>query len=59
MSGSAPAIDPVCGMSVDPVTATQKAEHDGTTYSFCGPGCRKAFMANPAKYLDASYRPHM
>jgi Cu+-exporting ATPase len=51
--------DPVCGMDVDPVDATQKAEHDGKTYYFCGPGCRKAFEAVPGKFLDPAYKPSM
>ncbi|MFO1121776.1 MAG: heavy metal translocating P-type ATPase [Hyphomicrobiales bacterium] len=45
-------IDPVCGMTVNPKTATLKAEHGGQTYYFCSAGCRTKFTANPAKYLD-------
>ena len=55
-SGDDPAksvIDPVCGMSVDPHTATLKAEHGGRTYYFCSTGCRTKFIADPLKYLDA------
>lgn len=37
------AIDPVCGMTVDLATATFTLEHDGTTYAFCAPVCRKVF----------------
>ncbi len=51
--------DPVCGMEVDPRTATQKLDHQGQTYVFCAPGCRKAFAAEPQKYLDPDYQPHM
>ncbi|MFO0987834.1 MAG: heavy metal translocating P-type ATPase [Alphaproteobacteria bacterium] len=43
--------DPVCGMSVDPATATEKAEHAGTTYYFCCDGCRTMFEAYPARHL--------
>ena len=46
-------IDPVCGMKVDPHTATEKAEHGGRTYYFCSAGCRTKFIADPLKYLDA------
>src|SRR5262245_47705604 len=46
------AIDPVCGMSVDPLTATLKADHAGQTYYFCSAGCRSKFISNPAKYLE-------
>jgi Cu+-exporting ATPase len=51
--------DPVCGMSVDPATARLTSEHDGQTYYFCAPGCKRAFEANPEKYLDPSYKPSM
>ncbi len=47
-------IDPVCGMTVDPKTAEHKAEYKGVTYYFCAAGCKSKFVANPAKYLDAS-----
>lgn len=44
--------DPVCGMSVDPLTAKHRAEHDGRAYYFCNAGCRTKFLADPAKYLN-------
>src|SRR5690606_2593839 len=44
--------DPVCGMRIDPATAKGgSAEHAGTTYHFCNPGCRSKFIANPRQYL--------
>jgi YHS domain-containing protein len=42
--------DPVCGMSVDPATATEKVEYAGSTYYFCSAGCRSAFAKDPAHY---------
>jgi YHS domain-containing protein len=51
--------DPVCGMDVDEKTAQHKSEHQGTTYYFCAPGCKKAFEAEPAKYLSPGYKPSM
>ena len=45
------AIDPVCGMTVDPTTARRTSEHQSTTVYFCSPGCKKAFDANPAGYV--------
>ncbi len=48
------AIDPVCGMKVDPKTAQHKADYKGQTYYFCAAGCKSKFLANPIKYLDAS-----
>jgi Cu+-exporting ATPase len=44
-------IDPVCGMSVDPVTAAGKYAHEGKTYYFCNPRCLQKFKANPEHYL--------
>jgi P-type Cu+ transporter len=46
------AIDPVCGMKVDPHTSTLTADHAGRAYYFCSAGCRTKFIADPAKYLD-------
>jgi Cu+-exporting ATPase len=44
--------DPVCGMDVDPHTTQHRADHAGRTYYFCSAGCRKKFVAEPARYLD-------
>jgi Cu+-exporting ATPase len=49
---SDPVIDPVCGMRVDPEASAGRAEHGGTTYHFCGTGCRDKFVAAPERYLD-------
>lgn len=48
------AIDPVCKMTVDPATAKHEAEVDGVQYYFCAPGCKKALVADPARYLTPS-----
>ncbi|GAA4127438.1 copper-translocating P-type ATPase [Nocardioides fonticola] len=51
--------DPVCGMSVDPTTATHYVTHEGQTFYFCSPGCRAKFVANPADYVaTALSTPH-
>jgi xanthine dehydrogenase accessory factor len=42
----AEAIDPICGMTVDPATARFRTEHDGKTYWFCAAGCQAAFEAS-------------
>ncbi|MDQ6885007.1 MAG: YHS domain-containing protein, partial [Candidatus Dormibacteraeota bacterium] len=44
--------DPVCGMTVDPMTASERSEHDGQAYYFCSAGCRSAFSANPTQFLE-------
>ena len=43
--------DPVCGMQVEPALTKPHAEHDGTTYFFCGEKCRLKFIADPKSYL--------
>jgi YHS domain-containing protein len=56
------ATDPVCGMEVDHEVATAQGlttEHEGTTYLFCGRGCKLDFDEDPARFLDPSYEPHM
>jgi len=45
------AIDPVCGMTVDPESAAHQAAHDGATYYFCSAGCLGKFIADPDRYL--------
>ncbi|MEA2945374.1 MAG: P-type Cu+ transporter [Alphaproteobacteria bacterium] len=45
------AIDPVCGMTVDPHTAAHRSTHQGRPYYFCSAGCRTKFEADPEKYL--------
>jgi YHS domain-containing protein len=43
--------DPVCGMDVDPKTATLKSDYKGQTYYFCSPGCKRSFDKEPEKYV--------
>jgi xanthine dehydrogenase accessory factor len=45
------AVDPVCGMTVSVEAATETATYEGTTYVFCGPGCRASFESDPARWL--------
>jgi YHS domain-containing protein len=51
--------DPVCGMDVDEATAKHTTEYQGTRYFFCAPGCKKAFEAQPEKYLAPGHQPSM
>jgi xanthine dehydrogenase accessory factor len=44
------AVDPVCGMTVAPVSTSPHATVDGVTTWFCCEGCRTAFLADPARY---------
>jgi Cu+-exporting ATPase len=53
----AEAIDPVCGMSVDPHTAAASAVYEGQTYYFCCTHCRERFQADPVRYLSGVQAP--
>jgi Cu+-exporting ATPase len=44
------AIDPVCGMNVEPATAAGSVDHGGATYLFCSQHCVGAFKADPRRY---------
>jgi YHS domain-containing protein len=48
------ALDVVCGMEVDETTAQWTSGYKGRTYYFCSPGCKRAFDANPEKYIKGS-----
>jgi xanthine dehydrogenase accessory factor len=45
------ATDPVCGMTVDPLTSTHRALHHDQTYWFCCAGCQTTFETAPERYL--------
>ncbi|MDQ3097473.1 MAG: YHS domain-containing protein, partial [Chloroflexota bacterium] len=45
-------LDPVCFMSVDPATTRHTIVHEGRTFAFCAPACRKMFLADPESYLS-------
>lgn len=47
-------LDPVCLMAVDVATAKHRVEHDGRTYAFCAPSCKKMFVADPESYLSGA-----
>lgn len=44
------AVDPVCGMNVDPEKAAGKSEYQGKTYFFCSPSCKQQFDADPGRF---------
>ena len=44
------AVDPVCGMQVDPKTS-DKSVYKGKTYYFCNRSDKEAFEKSPDKYL--------
>jgi Cu+-exporting ATPase len=45
------AIDPVCGMKVDPEAAAHRTQWHGRPFFFCCAGCKAKFEADPEKYL--------
>jgi len=56
------ATDPVCGMEVNRAIALAQeltTEYEGTTYYFCGKGCKLDFDENPSKFFEAGYQPSM
>ncbi|MEK7349848.1 MAG: heavy metal translocating P-type ATPase, partial [Nitrospirota bacterium] len=46
------AIDPICGMTVDPATAAGSHDHQGQRYYFCGLSCLERFKANPERAIQ-------
>ncbi len=53
------AVDPVCGMKVDPAQPRGgQYSYRGTTYSFCNPKCKAKFEADPERYLTSPAGPH-
>ena len=46
------AIDPVCGMKVNPQTAPAKAQWNGKNWYFCNPKCQERFVAAPLQFVD-------
>lgn len=47
---TSPAVDPVCGMPVEPGRAVGPSEYGGDQYFFCSDACRRRFEADPAQY---------
>ena len=46
------AIDPICGMTVDPATAAGSHNHRGVSYYFCGLSCLERFKVDPERALQ-------
>ncbi len=58
-SKSTTAIDPVCGMTVDPGTAAGSFEFSGTTYYFCSKHCLEKFKQDPNAFIGRQPQPMM
>ena len=50
--GAVMAIDPICGMTVDPATAAGSHDHRGQRYYFCGLSCLERFKIDPERALQ-------
>lgn len=49
--------DPVCGKKSELADVVASADYDGWAYFFCSDDCRRAFEANPAKFVLRSAVP--
>jgi Cu+-exporting ATPase len=56
-NGEAQALDPVCGMTVNPKAAGGSYEHNGQTYYFCSTHCLDKVRNNPEQFLNQPTRP--
>ena len=50
--GKEGALDPVCGMTVNPDSAAGSFEYQGKTYYFCSKHCVHRFQQNPESFLN-------
>ena len=48
------AVDPVCGMNVDPARASHTLEYNGQHFFFCSRSCLEKFQKEPVKSLGSS-----
>ena len=51
VEGEAKAIDPVCGMTVDPALTEYHSKHAGIAYHFCSAKCLARFETRPKIFL--------
>jgi Cu+-exporting ATPase len=54
---AAQAIDPVCGMQVNPESAAGSYKDEGKTYFFCCQSCLNKFRQDPASFLKGEAEP--
>ena len=45
---------PICGMTVETMTASHKETYKGKTYYFCSAHCHETFKAAPEKHIGAT-----
>jgi hypothetical protein len=49
-----PAVDPVCGMMVDPASAADHRAFNGDNFWFCGKRCVQQFDQNPSRFAHSA-----
>jgi Cu+-exporting ATPase len=49
--------DPVCGMMIDRTAAVGSAVYESEEVYFCSEGCRKAFEAEPERFVPERHEP--
>ena len=49
------ALDPVCGVEVNPHTASWMLWHKGTPYYFCNEDCHMKFDRRPEMYRQKAF----
>src|SRR5574338_531493 len=47
--------DPVCGMEINPESASSKREHMGQTFYFCSKSCANQFDKDPHGYASPGF----
>jgi YHS domain-containing protein len=47
----AKAVDPVCGMELDPGQIEAQSRYQGKEYDFCSQECKRLFDENPEAYV--------
>lgn len=53
---TSPALDPVCGMTVDPAEAIEVV-YGGTAYYFCESACAEVFRDDPLRWVEEGGEP--
>lgn len=53
-SGLTLALDPVCGMAVEIASARYRSNVSDRSFYFCGPGCKRAFDQDPARFAGTA-----
>jgi Cu+-exporting ATPase len=53
------AIDPICGMTVDPANAADRYDYKGLTYYFCAVSCLERFRSDPERALSKKPLSHV